>query len=358
MTKVRLGVIGTGDFAEACHLPGLKSHPQAEVVAVCGRTYDRARALADRFAVPDVYTDYAELCRRDDLDGVTIVTPNTFHAEQAITAFKCGKHVFCEKPLGMNVADARAMLCAAEASGKVHQVAFTFRNGFAVRELRRRVHSGDIGEPHYLRVQYDSWDGLDPDWKVGWRESQDLAGGGMLYDLGSHLFDVARFVLGPIETITGFFHHIPRQRVESRTGKLANVETDDIAAAWFRHESRIRGQWFISRATPPYTQNGYLEVIGPEGALRAGLSRGKVDVLKVSTPAQPEWKELPLPEEASDGKPHCLGIMMRSFVDACLRGELDENNDASFLDGLAAQQAIAAVVEANACLVWVRLANL
>ena len=87
MAKVRLGIIGTGEFAEVCHLPGLRSHPQAEVIALCGRTYERARSLADRFSVPDVHTDYIELCRRDDLDAVTIVTPNAFHAEQAIAAF-------------------------------------------------------------------------------------------------------------------------------------------------------------------------------------------------------------------------------------------------------------------------------
>ncbi len=350
--KLRFGVIGAGEFAEVCHVPGLQSHPQAEVVAVCGRRYDHARAMADRLGVPDVHTDYRELCTRDDLDGVTIATPNVFHAEQALTAFGFQKHVFCEKPLGMNTTEAHEMVCAAETSGKVHQVAFTFRYAYGVRELRRRVRAGDIGQPYYLRIQYDGWDGLRPDWKIGWREKQDLAGGGVLYDVGSHLFDVARFVLGPIETVTGFFHHIPRRRIDSRTDKLTDVETDDIAAAWFRHESGVRGQWFISRATPPYTQNGYLEVIGPEGALRAGLSRGKVDVLEVSTPTQPDWKELPLSEEASDGKPHCLGIMMRHFVDACLREKLDADIDASFHDGLAAQQGIAAVIEANDRLIW------
>jgi predicted dehydrogenase len=136
---------------------------------------------------------------------------------------------------------------------------------------------------------------------------------------------------------------------------LTPVQTDDIAAAWFRHESGVRGQWFISRATPRYTENGHLEVIGPEGALKASLSRGKMDMLKVSRPNRPDWEELPLPEEAGDGKPHSLGIMMRSFVDACLRGKRDETVDASFVDGLAAQQGLSAVVEANKQLTWIPL---
>jgi predicted dehydrogenase len=353
--KLRFGVIGTGEFIQACHVPGLQSHPQAEVVALCGSEYRRTRSVANRLGIPDVHTDYIELCSRDDLDGVTIATPNAFHARQAVAAFRQGKHVLCEKPLALNVEEAEEMLRAAESSGKVHQVAFTFRYSYAVRELRRRIRSGDIGQPHYLRIQYDSWKGLLPGWKVGWRESRDLAGGGMLYDLGAHLFDVARFVLGPIEIVTGFVKNLPRLRTHSFTQKTVQVETDDIAAAWFRHESGVRGQWFVSRATPPYTDNGWLEVIGQEGALKASLSRGKVDILKISHPMRPDWEELSLPDEARDERAHCLGIMMQSFVDACLRGRLDGNGDASFVDGFAAQEAIAAVIEANEHLIWVPL---
>jgi levoglucosan dehydrogenase len=355
--KLRFGVIGAGGFAEICHVPGLQTHPQAKVVALCGRRYDHARAMADRLGVPDVHTDYRELCARGDLDGVTISTPNAVHAEQALAAFSNGKHVFCEKPLGISVAEAQEMTRAAEASGKIHQVAFTFRYTYGVQELRRRVDAGDIGEPYYLRIQYDGWGGLRPDWQVGWREKKDLAGGGMLHDMGSHLFDLARFVLGPVEIATGFLHNIPRERVDRQTGQPTPVETDDIAAAWFRHANGVRGQWFMSRATPIHSENSYLEVIGPEGALQAALSRGNIERLRVSRPSRPEWEDLPLPEEARSGQPHGLGRMMRSFVDACLRGGLDGDTDASFHDGLAAQQGLAAVERANQDLTWVRLAD-
>jgi predicted dehydrogenase len=353
--KLRFGVIGTGEFTQACHVPGLQSHPRAKVVALCGSDDRRVRSIAERLGIPDVHTDYMELCSRDDIDAVTIATPNAYHCHQALAAFDHGKHVLCEKPLALNVEEAAKMVRAAEASEKVHQVAFTFRYGYAIRELRRRIRSGDIGQPHYLRIQYDSWKGLSPNWQMGWRETHKLAGGGMLYDLGAHLFDAARFVLGPIEITTGFIQNFPRLRTHCFTRELASVETDDIAAAWFRHESGVRGQWFISRATPSYTDNGWLEVIGQEGALKAALSRGTLDKLKISSPTRPDWEELALPQEARDEKPHALSLMMQSFVDACLRGELDANNDASFVDGLATQRAIAAVLEANNDLSWVPL---
>lgn len=354
-SKLRVGVIGTGAFAETCHLPGLQSHPQAEVVAICGRRYDQVRSLADRFNISDVHTDYHELCARSDLDAVTIVTPNIEHAKQAMAAFDSGKHVLCEKPMATTVTEAHEMVRVAEMSGKVHQMGFTYRYLYGVQELRRRVMRGDIGTPHYLRAQFDCWEGLQPTYRVGFRDKLALAGGGMLYDVGSHFFDIARFILGPIEAVTGFSKLIPRQRVDSHTGTSADIETDDLAAAWFVHESGVRGQWFASRATPSFAEKTYLEVIGQEGALRASLSRGAVDVLRVSTPSSPAWEELPLPEEARDKSPHCLGIMMRSFVDACLQGKLDGDVDASFYDGLAAQQALAAVTEATTQLTWVRL---
>ena len=232
-------------------------------------------------------------------------------------------------------------------------MAFTFRYLFGVRELKRRILAGDIGAPYLVRVQYDGWWGLSPDWKAGWREQQESAGGGVLHDYGSHLFDIARFLFGPIECVTGFLHWIPRKQPHVAYDLMIDVETDDIAGAWFRHTSGIRGQWFVSRATPHFADNGWLEVIGPEGALRASLSRGSIDCLQTSGPKQSSWESLPLPAAASDGKPHALTAMMCSFVDSCITGQSNPEVDATFIDGMAAQQGLDAVMLANDRLVWV-----
>jgi predicted dehydrogenase len=353
-SRLRLGVIGTGAFAQACHIPGLQSHPKAKVVALCGRRGDVARGVANKFDISDVYTDFRDLCARPDIDAVTIATPNVAHTEQVHEALRQGKHVFCEKPLGITVKEVLKMTEAAEANGKIHQVAFTFRYNYGIHELRRRIGAGDIGQPFYARVQYDNWEGLKPDWKVGWREKQQLAGGGLLFDVGSHLFDIARHVLGPIDKVIGFTHQIPRLAIDQQIGKETEVETDDLANVWIQHVSGVRGQFFVSRITPPFAQSGYFEIIGPEGALKAALSRGGIDFLKLSRPNAPEWTDLPLPPEASDKQPHALGRMMRSFVDGCLRGHLDPERDASFQDGLAAQEAIDAVLTSAKEQKWIK----
>jgi len=247
----------------------------------------------------------------------------------------------------MNPAEAREMAAAADASGLVHQVAFVFRHNYGVQELRRRVLNGDIGEPYLCRVQYDNWDGLKPDATAGWGDRKELAGAGVLFNLGSHLFDLAHYVLGPIKSTVGFTHCVARTGLDPRSGASVAVDTDDLFSAWSEHTSGARSQLFVSRVSPSFTQNGQFEVIGPGGALKAGLSRGAWESLQVSTPSVPQWKDLPLPRAARDGQPHSLKLMMHSFVDACLRGGSDPTLDGTFHDGLAAQEAMAGVLEGH-----------
>lgn len=352
---LRVAVIGTGSFAEACHIPGVMSHPRATVAAVCGRRLDAARALAARFGIVRSSDDFREVCADPGIDAVTIASANADHAMHALEALRHGKHVFCEKPLAMDAAQARELAAAARLSGLVHQVGFTFRYNHGLRELRRRVAAGDVGVPFLARIQYDRWDGLADGWRAGWRDRKQVAGAGLLFDLGSHLFDITRHVLGGIESVIGYTHVVPREVPAADGGGLVRVETDDLVNAWMRLESGLRGQFFISRVTPPFAELGCLEVVGDQGALKAALSRGGVDFLKASAPASPEWVALPLPEEAAAGRPHAMEKMMHAFVDACLRGAVDPAVDATFEDGLQAQLAMSALLESEACGRWMKL---
>lgn len=350
--KLRVAIIGTSSFAEVCHIPGILSHPNAEVSAIYGRDTEKAKSLANKFGIPQATADLEALCADPNIDAVTIASANSVHASQAIMALNYGKHVFCEKPLAMNDSEAAAMLKAAKLSGKIHQVAFTFRYNYGIRELRRRIASGDIGTPFHTRIQYDRWDGLASTSKASWRDRREVAGAGLLFDLGSHLFDIHRHVLGPLESVIGYTHTVPRMLPHKDNGKMIEIETDDIVNAWIQHQNGLRGQFFISRVTPPFAELGYLEVIGSEGALKAALSRGGVDFLKASRPDSPEWINLPLPPEASDGKTHALDMMMRAFVDACLVGEINREVDATFEDGCAAQFAMSALMKSQTSMRW------
>ena len=343
--KLRFGVIGAGAFAETCHIPGLLAAPDAEVVAIAGRRRERAEAVAQRFGIPQVEPDAAALCARDDLDGVAICSPNDTHREAALLAFASKKHVLCEKPLALDLPEAEAMLAAARSSGRVHQVAFTYRYLHGVGELRRRVAAGDVGEPYLFRGHHEFWDGLRAGSAIGWRELAGPAGGGVLWDSGSHMFDLARFLVGPVAAVRAAVQLLPREAIEAASNERHAVETDDHAMAWLRFSSGARGHWQVSRITPT-RENAFVQVIGREGALDATISRGRSDCLRAIATGSREWRELPLPEEASRGGSHALMRMMASFVAACRRGALAED-DASFEDGYAVQRLLAASREST-----------
>jgi UDP-N-acetylglucosamine 3-dehydrogenase len=339
--KLRVGVIGTGAFARACHLPEIASHPHAEVVMLCGRDAARTNALAMEFGVPATTLEASELCASEEVDAVTVCTPTKLHARHALLAVQHGKHVFCEKPLGFTVDEAEAMVEAANQRQVVHQVGFTFRHLFGVEEMHRRVRDGDIGEPHVLRIHHQYFDGFAEGDRVSWQHILEVAGGGVLRDSASHLFDLARLMLGPVASL----------RAEIRSSERVGVETDDVATAQLRYVSGAQGNCFASRIEPARHPN-FVEVVGGKGTLQALISRGGLDALRRSTGG--DTIDVALPAEAADGKFHALRRMMHAFVDGCLRGKLSAGA-ASFEDGLAVQRMISSAEKAGQTRDWVTL---
>jgi predicted dehydrogenase len=296
--------------------------------------------MADRLGVPEAITDYQEVLARPDIDAVTITTPNVAHHAIATAAFAAGKHVFCEKPLAMTRAEASEMHRAAEASGRIHQVAFTFRFTHCLERLREELRQGTIGRPFYVRVHGEGFGDLRPGGQGGWRHVQALAGGGMLADMGSHYFDLLSWIMGPVKEVCGIVETIPREKQVGE--ETVTVDSDDLAACWFRTRDGVAGQFFSSRVTPSRGANGYFEVIGETGALYAATTRGSGDALRLLRPGSAET-DLPLPEASHLKQDYALGRMMRAFVDAILAGRSDIDRDATFVDGWRAQCAQEAV---------------
>ena len=347
--KLRFAVIGAGGFAEVCHVPGLQSHQQAEVVLLCGRNDPRRRAMAERLGIPETAADYTDVMSRPDIDAVTITTPNVSHAPIALGALEAGKHVFCEKPLAMSVTEAEAMTRAAEASGLIHQVAFTFRYTHGVARMRAMLREGVIGRPFMVRMVGEGWSDLRPEAKVAWRHQAALSGAGVLADMGSHYFDLVNWVVAPVAEVCGLLHTVDRTRLD-REGRATRVDTDDLAHVWMRTADGVQGEFRTSRITPAHGDSGFLEVIGNEGALITPLSRGERDGLRILRP-NGESEEVSLPAESRSGETYALGRMMRSFVESILRGR-SEDTDPTFAAGLAAQRAQQATLASVAARSW------
>jgi predicted dehydrogenase len=348
-TPLRFGIVGAGRFVEVCHAPGLQSHPGAELVALCSRTRSRCEEVAARLGIPRTYTDYEELIARPEIDAITICTPNVSHHPIAMAAFRAGKHVFCEKPLAMTLREAAEMWQAARASGCIHHVAFTFRYTHCLAEMRRRIRAGEIGRPYLVRVRGEGWGDLRPTARVEWRHRKELAGAGMLADMGSHYFDLVHWVLEPIGSVCARLLTVPRTRSTS-DGESVAVNTDDLAQGWFQTRSGHAGEFYSSRVTPAHGETGYFEVLGEEGALMTFPTRGNREELRLLRPGRPE-EPLPLPP-SPPGEPHALGKMMRAFVDAILRGHSDGDLDPSFEDGWRVQCVIDAVTRSDTTQRW------
>ncbi len=192
--KLKIGIIGSGGIARGCHMKGYASVPDAcEMVAVCDVNPETAKLAADEFGIKQTYTDYRDLLADPEIDAVTVATPNAYHVGPTVDALKAGKHVICEKPLGMNAAECRDMCRAAKESGKILQVALQSRFSGPARFVKEYIDAGKMGDIYYARAQALRRRGV-PAWGVF--IDKEKQGGGPLIDIGVHILDLTLFFMG------------------------------------------------------------------------------------------------------------------------------------------------------------------
>lgn len=220
--KLRIGVIGLG--MGMSHINAYRSHPDAEVMAVCDINRERLDAVAEELDVPEKFTDAMEMFKEAELDGVSIATPNKFHAPLSIAALKAGLHVLCEKPMAMNTREAGKMITASRKTGKNLMINFSFRFSEPSYALKQQVDSGVIGDIYFGRTVWHRRRGLPGFGK--WFSDKDLAGGGPLIDLGVHRLDLALWLMGypePLAVSGSTYNVIARVRA-TRERKKFTVE--------------------------------------------------------------------------------------------------------------------------------------
>jgi predicted dehydrogenase len=194
---LRVGIIGTGGIAQGAHIPGYQQTEGVELYAACDVIEDRARAMAEKFGIPHVFTDYEQMLRLPELDVVSVCTPPFAHKDAAIAALESGKHVLCEKPMALDAQEAQAMVDAWYAARARHGNAFTIgfqsRFGRQAQLLKRFIDAGELGEVYYGRTAALRRRGI-PGWGVFTDKSKN--GGGPLIDIGVHALDLALWFLG------------------------------------------------------------------------------------------------------------------------------------------------------------------
>jgi len=309
-------------------------------------------ALARELHIPRVYSDYQELIACEDIQAVTIATPNHMHHPIALAALRAGKHVFCEKPLAMNKAQAREIWEEARKAGRHHQIAFLFRYLYGIQKMHALIARGAIGRIFYVRVEGGSPGELMPGARFNWRHDREQAGTGMVGDVGSHYLDIVRMAAGEITSVCGQTVILSRNLPDPATGTLLPVTTDDLASVLFEVNGGIQGQLLTGRICP---QRHYadLELYGEKGGMRCTLSRGELDRVEIALQGEP-YHPVPLPEGQTAQPGRCMKEMMHRFVDICLGNLTKEGRDADFEDGYRVQEAIDAVVRSVKERRWVK----
>ena len=205
-------------------LPGITSFAGNKLIGVVSRTQARADDFAKRFGAQHAYTSYDDLLRNPEVTVVSIHTPNALHAEQAIAAARAGKHVFCDKPMATNVADAERIVRECDKAGVKLGVNFHNRHMPCFIETRRIVQSGEIGT--VLMVQLEASAGVGArSVAATWRQDPAMAGLGTSMNVGTHVYDILRFILGSeIVTVSAMFDTAPgvMEKTSLTTFKFAN----------------------------------------------------------------------------------------------------------------------------------------
>jgi predicted dehydrogenase len=209
MDSIRFGLIGY-KFMGKAHSKALTEIPMfmkpkrgIEKRAICGRDPEWVRESARTLGWRDVETDWRKLVARDDIDAIDITAPSNFHKEIALLAAQHGKHIFCEKPLALTLADAREMLDAARKANVRHQIGFNYRFAPALALAKQLIDEGKLGKIFHVRgVFLQDWI-IDPDFPKVWRLDKKVCGSGSLGDLGAHVIDAARYLAGEFQTVTG-----------------------------------------------------------------------------------------------------------------------------------------------------------
>lgn len=191
MKELKLGVIGAGDFS-SFHLDGIRKAPNATAVAICDLREERAKAQAEKFYVPDYYTNHHELLAREDIDAVTLPLPDQVHKQIAIDALRAGKHVLCEKPMALSLDECKEMIRVARETGNQLMVGQIGRYTPGFLQAKALLDSGAIGELFMVESEY-AHDYSAIGGQGGWRvtpEREPIIGG------GCHAVDLVRMMAG------------------------------------------------------------------------------------------------------------------------------------------------------------------
>lgn len=252
--------------------------------AICGRDEEWVAQAAKQLGWAGYETSWEALVKRDDIDIIDITAPSNMHKVIAIAAAENGKHVFCEKPLALNLADAREMLETVQKAGVKHQIGFNYRFAPAIQLAKKIIDDGKLGTIRHVRASYLQDFITDPEFPLVWRLQKDICGSGSLGDLGAHFIDLARFLVGDFKSVMGMQKTFIKSRplVERMEGLTAaaqadaprgEVDVDDGTVFISEFANGALGVFEATRFSAGHKNDLFIEVSGDRGSIKFTFER-------------------------------------------------------------------------------------
>jgi predicted dehydrogenase len=365
---IGIGVVGYG-FMGKVHsnaylkIPYSFTAPAAypELRAVCARDAQKTASFAERFGYVGYYTDWKELVHDSEISVVDICTPDNEHFAPSVAAAEAGKHVICEKPLAMTVQDARAMWETAQKAGVKHMLCHNYRFIPAIRLAKDLVERGVLGKIYHFRGRYLQEAGHDPGTPLEdcWYAVRSKSG--VLLGLGSHIIDMARFLIGEIVAVNGLMKTYNASR-KSRGGGSEQVSSDESCAALVEFENGSTGVLEASAVATGRKNQQTWEINGSRGSITFDLEdlnhlqvytedaareiRGFSGV-SVTDPEHP-LQTIYLPAGHNAGWEYGHLHALHHFLDCVAHGKPVQPRAATFEDGYRIQVIMKAISDSSA----------
>ncbi|MBY7142822.1 Gfo/Idh/MocA family oxidoreductase [Virgibacillus sp. NKC19-3] len=288
MSYLRVGLIGY-KFMGKAHTQAYKNtnfyfNPKEpfQLRAICGRNEENVKFAAHTYGWESYETDWEAVIERDDIDIIDIGTPSDTHKDIAISAANAGKHVLTEKPMALNVRDAKKMLKSVTDAGVQHMVSFTYRRVPAIRLAKRIIAEGRIGKVYHVRANYlQDWL-ADPQAPFAWRLDKNVAGSGAHGDLNAHIIDLTRYLVSEFDEVVGMSETFIKKRSieagstnEEKTNDSASrdVTVDDATLFLARLDNGALGSFEATRYATGRKNNEYIEINGSLGSIVFNFER-------------------------------------------------------------------------------------
>jgi len=375
--EIGVGLLGYAFMGKA-HANGYRKMPfffypppaLPRLVAICGRTEEAVAEAAKRFGFETYYTDWKKLIADDRIELVDNCLPNNMHAEPCIEAAEAGKNIICEKPLASTLEDAKAVYEAAEKAGVKNMTAFNYRFVPAIRLAKQLIDEGYIGKIlQYRAVYLQEWI-MDPNFPLVWRLRKSVAGSGALGDLGAHIIDLARFLVGEVTSVCGLTETFIKERpLPEDPEKKGKVDVDDVFIAMARFKNGAIGSFEASRFCAGRKNYQRVEIHGTEGSIVFNLER--LNELEVYSKKDPEdrmgFRDILVTESVHPfmehwwphghiiGWEHTFVHEIHHFIDCIVNDKPVAPMAATFYDGLKCQEILNAIEESARKGRWVEL---